>query len=98
MHHYIGQTRTVSDARGPRALYKRVPSPFLIDMVLELVHPSNLGPLPPSPDALIAKAIQIGLATSLENATTEVLVWCAALSSEEDAELQARQKRIYHCI
>jgi hypothetical protein len=46
MHHYIGQTRTVSDARGPRALYKRVPSPFLIDMVLELVHPSNLGPLP----------------------------------------------------
>ena len=30
-------------------------------MVLELVHPGNLGPLPPSPGAVKAKAVELGL-------------------------------------
>lgn len=30
-------------------------------MVLELVHPGNLGPLPPSPGVVKAKAVELGL-------------------------------------
>ena len=32
-----------------------------IELVIGYVHPSNLGPLPPSPAVLLGKARQIGL-------------------------------------
>jgi hypothetical protein len=35
----------------------------LLAMVLEYVHPDNLGPLPPSPDVVAHKARIMGLAT-----------------------------------
>jgi hypothetical protein len=37
-----------------------------IALVLEAVHPGNLGPLPPSPQHLLWKAHQIGLLSSGE--------------------------------
>lgn len=33
-----------------------------LEVVLELVHPGNLGPLPPSPSLLASKGEQIGIA------------------------------------
>ena len=38
----------------------------LYNVVADLVHPGNLGPLPPSPEALKYKALQTGLVTSGE--------------------------------
>lgn len=38
------------------------------EMVLELVHPNNLGELPPSPDVIAWKAVQIGLLKSMNQA------------------------------
>lgn len=33
----------------------------IADMVIELVHPANLGELPPSPFMIKAKAVELGL-------------------------------------
>lgn len=43
---------------------REVIRPEVAELVLEAVHPANLGALPPSPDVLIFKAIQIGLISS----------------------------------
>ena len=43
---------------------REVIRPEVAELVLEAVHPSNLGALPPSPMVLIGKAVQIGLISS----------------------------------
>lgn len=40
----------------------------VVELVLECVHPSNLGALPPSPDMIAYKAIQIGIITKYSEA------------------------------
>lgn len=42
--------------------------PEVAELVLEYVHPSNLGPLPPSSEMLAWKAKQIGLIDKLAEA------------------------------
>ena len=37
-----------------------------MELVVECVHPGNLGALPPSPKVLVAKAHQLGLLTAEE--------------------------------
>lgn len=98
MNHITGTTRTVDLGHGPHVMFKRVPRPLILDFVLELVHPANLGPLPPSPDLLVSKAIQIGLAPDFESAMIEVTVWHRYASSEADAALMARNRATYYCI
>lgn len=39
---------------------------LVIELVLENVHPGNLGVLPPSPEKLMHKAAQIGLISTSE--------------------------------
>lgn len=39
-----------------------VPITSMLEVVLDLVHPGNLGPLPPSPSMLAFKGEQIGIA------------------------------------
>lgn len=39
----------------------RVPNQDLMRLLLEYVHPGNLGPLPPSPSMLAFKGAQMGL-------------------------------------
>lgn len=51
--------RSVQDARK-RAQRWRIE---LCTIVIDLVHPENLGPLPPAPRFLEAKAAQMGLLT-----------------------------------
>lgn len=36
------------------------------ETVVETVHPGNLGPLPPSPEVLLNKALHLGLTTHKE--------------------------------
>lgn len=43
---------------------REVIRPEVAELVLEAVHPANLGALPPSSEVLISKAIQIGLISS----------------------------------
>lgn len=43
-------------------------SPVVAELVLEAVHPANLGALPPSPDVLAWKAVQIGLISCMSEA------------------------------
>lgn len=40
----------------------------VVELVLESVHAGNLGPLPPSPDMIAYKAIQIGIISSFAEA------------------------------
>ena len=40
-----------------------------IELVLDNVHPGNLGPLPPSPRLLLLKAYQLGLLSATESST-----------------------------
>jgi hypothetical protein len=40
---------------------KRELESMIYPMVLEVVHPGNLGALPPAPDVLVYKAEQVGL-------------------------------------
>lgn len=42
------------------------------ELVLESVHPANLGALPPSPELLIFKAIQIGIISSYREGVVAV--------------------------
>ena len=44
-----------------RQQYQAAERSAAIELVLEVVHPGNLGDLPPSRDFLIAKAYQLGL-------------------------------------
>ena len=44
----------------------------LFELVLEHVHAGNLGALPPSPEVLTWKAVQIGLTTTRELADVDV--------------------------
>lgn len=98
MDHVTGTTRTVNLGHGPHVVFKRVPRPAILDFVLELVHPSNLGPLPPSPDFMVSKAIQIGLVADRQSAMVEVTVWQRSLNAEQDALLMARNRATYYCI
>ena len=54
---------TGSLAYPRRFRVKRVPRKDMLTIVTELVHPGNLGPLPPSPQMLAWKGEQIGIAT-----------------------------------
>ncbi len=42
---------------------------MIAELVLDAVHPANLGALPPTPHTLVYKAAQIGLITEREAAT-----------------------------
>lgn len=53
-----------------RTRSKCVPNQTAIGIVLEFVHPGNLGPLPPSPSMLAFKGEQIGLGKYAEFFTT----------------------------
>lgn len=98
MNHLIGRTRTVSNAFGPQAVFKLVPASGVLDAVLDFVHPGNLGALPPSPDVMIALAINIGLSRSVADATTEVCVWRRHHSQEQDAAMMAELRQKFYCI
>ena len=43
---------------------REIVRPEVAELVLEAVHPANLGALPPSPEVLISKAVQIGIISS----------------------------------
>lgn len=47
--------------RPPRYAYVVKPRHDLLTLVLDSVHPANLGDLPPSPDSVAFKGQQIGL-------------------------------------
>jgi len=49
----------------------------LLQLVLESVHPANLGPLPPSPATLAYKGVQIGLAKNSHEFFKSVVIWRA---------------------
>lgn len=53
---------TGSLAWPKRTRRTRVPRQDMLLVVLDLVHPGNLGPLPPSPSMIAFKGEQIGLA------------------------------------
>lgn len=61
-----------SQARHERAI--RESFPLVAELVLDAVHPGNLGALPPSPRTLIRKADQLGLITSRERYALEDVV------------------------
>lgn len=42
---------------------------MVAELVLDAVHPANLGALPPAPSTLVYKAAQIGLITEREATT-----------------------------
>lgn len=52
---------TGSIAYPKRTRLKRVPIQELMMLVIESVHPANLGELPPSPSMLACRGEQIGL-------------------------------------
>ena len=53
---------TGSLAYPTRYRNKSVPDVEMLKVVIDLVHPGNLGPLPPSPSMLAYKGEQIGVA------------------------------------
>ena len=53
---------TGSLAYPTRRRSKLVPDVEMLKVVIDLVHPGNLGPLPPSPSMLAYKGEQIGVA------------------------------------
>lgn len=61
-----------SRARHERAI--REGFPLVAELVLDAVHPGNLGVLPPSPRTLICKADQLGLITQRERYALEDVV------------------------
>lgn len=54
--------RTGSLAYPLRTRSRVVPDIEMLKVVVDLVHPGNLGPLPPSPSMLACKGEQIGVA------------------------------------
>lgn len=61
-----------SRARHERAI--RESFPLVAELVLDSVHPGNLGALPPSPRTLIRKADQLGLITLRESIALQDVV------------------------
>jgi hypothetical protein len=94
----IGSTRTLSDGHGPLAVVKLVPVEGLLEMVMELIHPANLKALPPSPDFLVSKAIQIGLVSSFADACTEVCVWRRHHTKEQDQAMMFDLRQKFQCV
>ena len=65
MHFVSGHSygaHTGSLAYPPRTRSKTVPRQDMLQVVLDLVHPGNLGPLPPSPSRIAHKGSELGLA------------------------------------
>lgn len=62
----LSYAHTGSLAYPRRYAYKRVPRQDRLVVILDLVHPGNLGALPPSPSMLAYKGEQIGVATYAE--------------------------------
>lgn len=60
--------RPVFGGRGCIGYEREVLRPVVAELVLENVHPSNLGALPPSPDMIAYKAVQIGLVGNMSEA------------------------------
>lgn len=61
-----------SRARHEQAI--RAGFPLVAELVLDAVHPGNLGALPPSPRVLIRKADQLGLITLRESIALQDVV------------------------
>ena len=61
-----------SRARHEQAI--RASFPLVAELVLDAVHPGNLGALPPSPRVLIRKADQLGLITLRESIALQDVV------------------------
>lgn len=69
----FGKTRTVYGAWNV-TIFKTVANAELLQLVLDAVHPANLGVLPPSPVTLAFKGEQIGLSKA-SDFFTEVCVY-----------------------
>lgn len=89
---------TINDAHGPRAVIAELPIRWVIDMVLESVHPANLGPLPPSPEFILRKAVQIGLLKSVSEGTTSCTLWHRNWSNEANDLAPEALRRSFYCI
>ena len=61
-----------SRARHERAIHESFA--LVAELVLDAVHPGNLGALPPSPRTLIRKAEQLGLITLRESIALQDVV------------------------
>lgn len=61
-------TLTYSGHRRTTVAYRKVWHHPTLELILEFVHPGNLGALPPSPDVVAWKGVQIGLLRSSEEA------------------------------
>ena len=93
-----GQTETVNDAQGPSALFKTLVRREVVELVLEVVHPGNLGALPPSPDVLAYKAIQLLLVRNYQEATTKVCVWRKHWDADAQAKADAMLRDFYNFV
>lgn len=89
---------TRSDAHGPLVVLAELPIRWVIDLVIESVHPSNLGPLPPSPELLLHKAVQIGLLKSVLEGTTVCTLWHRNWSKETMLLAPEALRRSFYCI
>lgn len=99
MQYRVGATRTIAGKNGwAIAVFMEVPVPGAIECVLDCVHPGNLGPLPPSPDLLLSKAIQLGLTDKWSDLFTEVAVWRAHQTPEQHAEMIKRLRANYYSV
>lgn len=92
------QSKTVWRGNSPVAVHRDLVLREVVDLVLENVHPSNLGPLPPSLPFLVSKAVQIGLIADLSEAVVPVTVWHCDWDAEQDARNLARVRSSYYGI
>lgn len=71
----FNETRVYRDGHGPRAVWRVVARQDLLGLVAEAIHPAWLGELPPSPQVLARKGVEIGLSEDPSEFFEEVLVW-----------------------
>ncbi len=70
-----GTIYTIHCGHGRVTLQREQVKDIILELVLESVHPGNMGELPPSPDRVALKAVQIGLISSLDEAYERVTVY-----------------------
>lgn len=70
-----GTIYTIHRGHGRVTLQREQVKGIILDLILEGVHPGNMGELPPSPDRVAHKAVQVGLISSLSEAYEKVTVY-----------------------